>query len=52
MLAYLPIVFMIIGLLLYLAPMPTKLSEIGRLTYFAGILVLVLQYAGRSVRLL
>ncbi len=52
MIAYLPLVFLILGLLFYLAPFPAKVCEVGRIAYFVGLLVLVLSYAGRSVRLL
>ena len=48
--AYLPIVIAIIGLLLW-ALTEGKLSEAGRLLFFAGVLAACLTLAGRTVRI-
>ncbi len=41
---YLPLLVAIIGLILYCVPANAKVSEIGRLAYFAGLLVTLLAF--------
>jgi len=49
--AYLPLLVAIIGLLVYVLASNAKAVEIGRLLFFAGILVTVLTLQGHTVRL-
>lgn len=51
MIALAPVLAMLIGGLIY-ALTDGKLSECGRLTFGAGVLVLVFQYAGHTVSVL
>jgi hypothetical protein len=51
LIACLPLVCIIVGLLMY-ALCTSKLSEIGRLTFFAGLLAYLLAFATTSLKLL
>lgn len=51
MTAYVPILVMLIGLLLYLLG-NAKTSELGRILFFCGALVLTFSFAGKTVGLL
>ncbi len=48
--AILPAVFAIVGLVVYMLASDPKAAEIGRLTFFAGIVVLAYVLAGHVVR--
>lgn len=45
-----PALFAVVGLIVYLAA-DGKASEVGRLQFFAGLLVVLLHAAGRAVTL-
>lgn len=50
--ALLPILVCIIGLLLYVLPLTNpKVTEVGRLAFFAGLLITLLDFAGHVVRI-
>lgn len=49
--AYVALIVMIIGLLMYFIPSTGKLNEVGRLTYVVGLLVLLYPYAGKVFHL-
>jgi hypothetical protein len=51
MVAYLPLLVALIGLLIYILSNNGKAQELGRILFFCGVLVLVMSMAGRSVRL-
>lgn len=44
----LSVVVMVAGLILYLVAAPPKPQEIGRLMFFAGLLVALLRFAGHA----
>lgn len=53
MIAYWPIVIVLIGLLIYGFAKNPKLAEVGRIIFFCGMLVVALWLAGKgSVKLL
>lgn len=52
MIAYLPLLFAIIGALVYALAAPSKPAELGRLVFFAGFLVTMWALAGHTVRLM
>jgi Na+/phosphate symporter len=52
MIATIPALAAVIGALMYALSSNTKLSEIGRLVFFAGILALLLSVHAGSVRVL
>lgn len=52
LIAYVPLLVAVIGLLLYILASNAKVQELGRLMFFAGILVLALSLAGKTVHLL
>jgi hypothetical protein len=52
MVAYLSIIIMLIGLVLYLAPAPAKIMEVGRIMFAVGLLVAVAQFGARALKLL
>jgi hypothetical protein len=42
-----PLIFALLGLVIYIISANTKLVEVGRLTYFAGLLAFLIRvYAG------
>lgn len=45
-----PLAVAVIGLMVYALCGP-KMAEVGRLAFFCGLIVLVFQLAGRTVRL-
>lgn len=51
MLAYLPLLIALAGLLLYVLPANGKVQEIGRILFFAGVLVFIWHLGMRTVRL-
>ena len=51
MIIALPLLFALVGLLMYALCANPKLQEIGRITYFAGLLAFLLM-SGRLVQLL
>ena len=52
MLATVPILVLLLGLVLYLIPFKyAKISEVGRILFFCGVLVSVYIAAGHVVRL-
>jgi Na+/phosphate symporter len=50
--AYVFVLLLLIGVLLYFVPSNSKLQELGRITFAGGILGAVLHYAGHSAKLL
>lgn len=52
MIALLSVIAMIVGLLMYALCANPKLAEIGRLTFFAGVLAFLLEAGPRVVALL
>ena len=52
LIAIVPLIAVVVGILVYVLASNTKLSELGRLTYFAGLLVTLLVTARHVVRLL
>jgi hypothetical protein len=52
MIILVPLLAAVLGLLLYVLASNPKLQEIGRLTYFAGILVTLFEVAPRMVSFL
>jgi hypothetical protein len=53
MIAYIPLIVAIAGLLLYaLADANKKAAEVGRLAYFAGLLVTLFMVANKSIAFL
>jgi Na+/phosphate symporter len=48
--AIIPAVFAIIGLLVYMLASNPKTVELGRLTFFAGLLALAFVLSGHTVR--
>lgn len=52
MVVYLPVLLAILGLLVYALSGNPKTSEIGRITYFAGLLVFLLTGAAKLVEVL
>lgn len=51
MIAYIPVLVAIVGLLLYVLATNGKASGAGRLAYFAGLLVTCLSLAERTISL-
>ena len=49
--AWLPVIVLVLGLLLYVLPVNAKLQELGRIMFFCGLLALCFAYAGRTVRI-
>lgn len=49
---YLPVLFAIIGLIVYLAATHPKIQEAGRLMFFSGLFVFLFQVGNHSVNLL
>ena len=52
MIAYIPLICAIVGVLLYVLASNPKVQEIGRLAYFAGFLVLMFTLASKTVHFL
>ena len=52
MIAYIPLIFVIIGLLMYALCANPKLAEIGRLVFFAAFLVLMFSVSSETVHFL
>lgn len=52
MTAFIPLIVLIAGLLFYALAANPKVVECGRIAFFCGLFVLVLQYAGKTVHLL
>jgi Na+/phosphate symporter len=50
MIAIVPLVFALVGVLMYALCSSSKLQEIGRLLFFAGVLVMCFALAHHSVR--
>lgn len=48
--AIIPLVVAIIGLLMYVLASNTKVSEIGRIMFWTGLLVTLFVAAGRTVK--
>ena len=54
MIAYVPVIVLIVGLLLYMMPLKdayTKVNEAGRIAYFVGLFWIVAQFAGKTFKL-
>lgn len=51
MVAWIPVVAIIAGALVYALAVNPKVAELGRLTFSCGMLVWLLQVAGYSLRL-
>jgi uncharacterized membrane protein len=52
MVAMVPVLVALVGLVLYLVPMQNpKPTEIGRILFWTGVLVTLLSLAGHSVKL-
>lgn len=49
--AFVPAIFAVVGLLLYILATNPKLQEIGKLTFFAGFLVTMFTLASKTVHL-
>lgn len=52
MIAIVPVVFCLIGLVVYLLTTHPKVSEVARLTFGAGLLVALFVFAQHTVRLI
>jgi hypothetical protein len=52
MIALVPVLAIILGVLLYVVPASPKLAELGRILYAAGVLVLLYSLAGHTVSIL
>lgn len=52
MIAYLSVLVLVLGLILYVLPLNAKVCELGRLSFFAGLLVTLAQLAGKMAKLL
>lgn len=52
MIAYLPLLFAVIGALVYALASSGKVAELGRIAFFAGFLVTMWTLAGHTVRLM
>ena len=52
MIALVPVLAIILGVLLYVVPASPKLAELGRILYAAGVLVLLYSLAGHTVSFL
>jgi len=52
MIAFIPLVVCVIGLLAYALSNNAKASEAGRIAYFCGLLVLMFELAGKTLRLM
>ena len=52
MIAYIPLIFAILGLFIYLLVARADLKEIGRLVFFAGFLVFMFTLASETIRFL
>lgn len=50
MIAVIPVLVAVVGLLLYALASSSKVQEVGRLMFFAGLFVVVLQQAERTMR--
>lgn len=50
--AALPFLFALVGLLMYVLASNTKVSELGRILFFAGMLATLLPLGGHLVRLI
>jgi len=50
MIAYLPLLISIIGLLLYGFAGNSKLQEVGRIMFFCGILVVTMHLGGKMTK--
>lgn len=49
--AWIPLIVAIIGLLVYFVSTNAKVSEVGRIIFFAGVFFTVMHLAGRSVHI-
>ncbi len=51
LIAIIPLLMIIIGLLLWFVSSNPKVSEAGKLVFFAGTLALAMHYSGQTFRL-
>ncbi len=49
--AFIPLLFAIVGLLMYVLATNGKVSELGRLIFFAGFLITMLSMEGHTFRI-
>jgi Na+/phosphate symporter len=52
MAAWIPILILVIGLVLYFIASNPKVTEVGKIMFFCGLFVTTWQLAGRTVRVL
>lgn len=52
MTAYISLVFALVGAVVYVLASQSKVAELARLAYFAGLLAFLLGVAGHSVKFL
>ena len=52
LIAWIPVLFVLIGLLLYLASANPKLQRLGEVIFFCAFLAMMFSLTGKTVRLL
>lgn len=52
MVAYVPLLLALIGLMLYILPVNPKINQIGMILFACGVLVTMFAWSGHSVKIL
>lgn len=51
MIAYVPLLIGLLGMVVYWMAAPPKAQELGRLMFFAGILVTLFAFSGHAIKI-